>query len=264
MTLGEKIRELRVNNGLTQDELGEMLGYKGKTPGMSVWKWEKGGRPVPKNKLEDLMAIFNTRLDDLSSDEDIKFNKGQNNEGYPDPTASKAIKNTNKSQDITNLYVGNVYGVNVSTNKRDVAVALLCLNWDDDYIYGFPVYRPNEAPVGITSHMYKITGFYVDIRSIRNFRRKRVTKELFALDNHKELTAIKRAAASKFGLTCDGEQKVVEVPVEKVVEVPVEKVVEKVVEVKVPQDDTSVKLLRQRADIYQDICEKLLARGIAL
>ena len=39
MTIGEKIRELRVSNGLTQDELGEMLGYKGKMPGMSVWKW---------------------------------------------------------------------------------------------------------------------------------------------------------------------------------------------------------------------------------
>lgn len=260
MTTGEKIRELRNNNSLTQKDLGEMLGYKGKNPGWTISRWEKDSSVVPQNKLEDLCMIFNVPIDEFSNDEEIKFNKGQNIEGYSDPTAVKAIRNADKVLDLTTLYPGTVYGVNVGTDKKDVMVAILCLNWDDDYIYGLPVYRPDEAPVGITSHMYKITGFYVDIRSLRNFRKKRVVKELFNLDNHKELMAVKRATAFKLGLPCDGEQKVVE----KVVEVPVEKVVEKVVEVKVPQDDTSVKLLRQRADIYQDICEKLLARGIAL
>lgn len=267
MTTGEKIKELRNNNGLTQKDLGEMLGYKGKNPGWTISHWEKDSNVVPQDKLEDLCMIFNVPINELSNDEEIKFNKGQNIEGYPDPTADKAIRNAaqdtiRSSRDLTVLYPGTVYGVNVGTDNKDVMIAILCLNWDDDYIYGLPVYRPDETPVGITSHMYKITGFYVDIRSLRNFRKKRVIKELFNLDNHKELMAVKRATASKLGLPCDGEQKVVE----KIVEVPVDKVVEKIVEVPVEAkeisniiEETTFKLLKQRAEIYEDICNKLLA-----
>lgn len=42
--LGEKLKEVRLRLGLTQEELGDRLGVRKNT----VWRWEKEQRRVPE------------------------------------------------------------------------------------------------------------------------------------------------------------------------------------------------------------------------
>ena len=67
MTFGKKIKKLRTDNGLTQDELAEKI-YVTRT---AISKWESG-RGFPN--IESLKAIskyFSVSLDELLSGEEI-------------------------------------------------------------------------------------------------------------------------------------------------------------------------------------------------
>ena len=58
--VGNKIRELRIQRGLTQAELGQKVGV----PMQAVSKWERGGTP----DIEVLLSIaqyFNVTMDEL-------------------------------------------------------------------------------------------------------------------------------------------------------------------------------------------------------
>ncbi len=58
MTLGEKIRELRIANGLTQEELAAKL----KTTKQAIWKYENDVvTNLPLNRIEGLAAALNAR-----------------------------------------------------------------------------------------------------------------------------------------------------------------------------------------------------------
>ena len=59
------IRKARKGQGLTQQELGELLGYEGDSALVSVQRWEAGTRPVPIEKLRKLAEVLNLTLDDL-------------------------------------------------------------------------------------------------------------------------------------------------------------------------------------------------------
>ena len=61
----DTIRAARMNAGMTQQELGEKLGYEGLTAQVSVRRWESGRRPVPLEKIRALAAALNLTLDDL-------------------------------------------------------------------------------------------------------------------------------------------------------------------------------------------------------
>jgi transcriptional regulator with XRE-family HTH domain len=64
MHLGDKIRLLREERGLTQTELGNMLGYKSKD---SISKIENDENNIPLDKLQILANFFEKDLSYFSS-----------------------------------------------------------------------------------------------------------------------------------------------------------------------------------------------------
>lgn len=58
----DNIKRLRVQKGLTQAQLSEVLGYN--TPSI-VAMWEAGVRKVPSDKLPLLAEILGCTIDDL-------------------------------------------------------------------------------------------------------------------------------------------------------------------------------------------------------
>lgn len=60
-----KIKATRQAKGLTQQQLGEMLGYTGESARVALQQWESGRRPVPLEKIRPLAAALNLTLDDL-------------------------------------------------------------------------------------------------------------------------------------------------------------------------------------------------------
>lgn len=59
MTTGEYIKARRVQIGMTQQQLGELVGYTGRTAESMVQQWERGARPVPQKKMKPLAEILN-------------------------------------------------------------------------------------------------------------------------------------------------------------------------------------------------------------
>lgn len=59
------IKAARIRSGMTQQELGEKLGYEGDSAQVTVRRWESGARPVPLDKIRPLAAALNLTLDDL-------------------------------------------------------------------------------------------------------------------------------------------------------------------------------------------------------
>lgn len=62
MTIGEKIRELRLKNNMTQYELALKLGYMTKG---AIARIEKNTRELPISKLCEIAKIFNTTPNDI-------------------------------------------------------------------------------------------------------------------------------------------------------------------------------------------------------
>jgi len=59
------IKAARLRANMTQQELGEKLGYSGNSAQVAVRQWELGRRPVPLEKIRALAAALSLTLDDL-------------------------------------------------------------------------------------------------------------------------------------------------------------------------------------------------------
>lgn len=68
MTFGEKLKKLRTDNGLTQDELAEKI-YVTRTA-ISKWETDKGYPSI--DSLKQLSNLFEITIDELISDSDIE------------------------------------------------------------------------------------------------------------------------------------------------------------------------------------------------
>lgn len=63
MELLEMIRAKRTEKGLTMMQLGELLGYRGKSAENTIQQWESGKRKVPIKKWRDLCRILNLSIE---------------------------------------------------------------------------------------------------------------------------------------------------------------------------------------------------------
>lgn len=61
-TVGDRIREKRIEQGLTMEQLAEMMGYAGKT---SVWKAEHYGNNVTATKIKKFAKALNCSFSEL-------------------------------------------------------------------------------------------------------------------------------------------------------------------------------------------------------
>ena len=55
----DTIKAARIRAGMTQQELGEHMGYTAESAGPVVRAWESGRRPVPLEKIRALAAALN-------------------------------------------------------------------------------------------------------------------------------------------------------------------------------------------------------------
>lgn len=60
---GEEFKRYRVNHVLTQQKLGQMLGYKGKSAENVVQLWEYGKQPIPVKHWRKLSQILEIPLE---------------------------------------------------------------------------------------------------------------------------------------------------------------------------------------------------------
>jgi transcriptional regulator with XRE-family HTH domain len=56
MTIGERVKDARQKAGLTQKQVGELLGYA--SAQTVVAHWEAGTVPIPRDKLKPLAKIL--------------------------------------------------------------------------------------------------------------------------------------------------------------------------------------------------------------
>lgn len=70
MTIGERVRNLRIEKGMTQTELAEKLGYKSKSSVAHI----ENGRDIPRSMVVKLSDILDTTPSYLMGWEDEKEN----------------------------------------------------------------------------------------------------------------------------------------------------------------------------------------------
>lgn len=118
MTLGEKIRFLRLEKGFTQEELAEQMNVSRS----AIAKWESNGGIPDINNLKVLAQIFNKSIDELIDTEreysltDIKF--GQNC----------------AEENVLIEYIGNVCNIELS-GWNDGAYEIVVIGADREFIY---------------------------------------------------------------------------------------------------------------------------------
>lgn len=59
------IKAARLRAHMTQQELGEKMGYEGEYANVSVRRWETGKCPVPLEKMRALVAALDLTFDDI-------------------------------------------------------------------------------------------------------------------------------------------------------------------------------------------------------
>ena len=71
-TIGEKIKEIRIENNLTMDELAEELGYSSRS---TINKIEKGINDISYEKLLLLLKKFEISMDEFLEEKIIAYIK---------------------------------------------------------------------------------------------------------------------------------------------------------------------------------------------
>lgn len=87
MTFSERLKSLRKEHNLTQDDLGKVLNY-GRT---AISGYESGRNEPSYDVLETLSNYFDVSIDYLLGKTDIRNNKGTS--PVSSPTLDKVIKN---------------------------------------------------------------------------------------------------------------------------------------------------------------------------
>lgn len=167
--LGKKIKEVRLERGMSQEEFARALGYTSKS---TVNKIEKGVNDMSYDKLELLIRKFDLKVDDLfddltsefnavdiSSEEDRKLAKGL-------APLVKEVWSEHSISDLERILFHYICGKESATfykciDGKYIGVALCCLR--HDYVEGC-----STSPVGY------LEGVFVD----RKYRNKGIAREL--------------------------------------------------------------------------------------
>lgn len=88
--LCEKIKEIRLENGMSQDEMAKALGYANRS---AINKIESGQRGISCDKLLILIRNYMLDLKDISEDEVEKIDKLIDEQGKPSPETIYPIAN---------------------------------------------------------------------------------------------------------------------------------------------------------------------------
>ena len=63
---GDKmIKEMRISKGISQQKLGELVGYSGRTAQVMVSLWENGKRKVSRDKIMIVSKILGIPIDTI-------------------------------------------------------------------------------------------------------------------------------------------------------------------------------------------------------
>lgn len=65
---GEQLKAYRLRKHLTQQKLGELLGFTGRSAGNTVQKWEYGSQPIPVKYWKPLTKILGVKLEEFLPD----------------------------------------------------------------------------------------------------------------------------------------------------------------------------------------------------
>lgn len=239
------LKEARKSAGLKQKEVAALIGCSEAVYGF----YEQGRCKIPSGRAEKLKELFDiheeaVNLENENNDEENdRYTPDKNDEGYPDPTASQAIKRS-KILKITPV-VGKIYEIlsdNPNSNR-----AILIMSVGDEFVTGCMVYsRPWKC--NYPDMTFSTGRFIIDISEIRRFSIK-------SIDTHrscdlpqcwKDYNTIKSKLSTRLGL---------QTSLEKIIEVekPVEKIVEKIVEVPAPTNQLKDAVFM----VYNDMMNRL-------
>lgn len=259
---GSEIKKFRTDNKLTIKDLAELVGVSSAT--IKAWEGntvETVTKTRYRDKTEKLIELMREENEDNTTDD--RYGERKNDEGYNDPTAYQALKNVSgEDKEGPIPYPGEIWRV----EKNGTAV--LVISNKTGLIMGVQVSRKTANLLSDNLYFDGENSIVVNLSSIRAYSRSSLDKKIMQLSSYKNFNEIRRRLGNYIGLTINQViekpvekivEKVVEKPVEKVIEVPVEKIVEKVVEK--PVENVDYILWKQRAEIYEDICNKLLTKG---
>lgn len=89
MTIGEKIKQARIEKGMTQEELGEKLGYKSRS---SINKIETGERDIPRSQLKRIANILGVSPISLLGLEDETVSEAEKTPFVPEGTKDEFVE----------------------------------------------------------------------------------------------------------------------------------------------------------------------------
>lgn len=213
-----------------------------------------------------------------------RFDYTKTEEGYSDPTAALAMSHLNdgehKPGDIFDAMHSDgtsseVIVINACSYRATVVPFIRTFSdiYDNEISEMCPIVDSGRVlgyfnPGRITQKPLKYLGDKIgeltenELRSVR----ENLNKYLALIDYTPKTVVVEKVVEKEVPVEVEKiVEKVVEkeVPVEVIKEIPVEKVVEKIVEVPKVDDDYILKVLsEQRASIYKDILEKLIAAKI--
>ena len=176
-----------------------------------------------------------------------RYSEDKNHEGYPDPTANNAIKDTDKEESIKMVHrgipkEGEVWQV-TAMNKKSELYIIVAVNYDKEYATCIS-YVPNVEAEECDIKLYS--------KPLRYFERKS-----WGMPGS-YMSILKERLAEYLGIGTKIVEKIVEVPVE----------VNKTVEVEKSSSngsytkaDVDALLAIQRADIYEECFKALVKRG---
>lgn len=98
MTIHDRIRQCRIQNNLSQDELAQKLGYTSRS---TIAKIESGANDIPQSKVQQFADVLNTTVAYLMgleeeskpvSEEDIKFALFHGEDGITDEAYAEVLR----------------------------------------------------------------------------------------------------------------------------------------------------------------------------